>query len=104
MTTILALRSRRFLEYWTLKEAFVKALGRGLSVPLDQFSFHFRPDGLALTLSGALAASERDVDRWRFFQGEIAPSHVLAVACSLSRGVPLEISFHPVAPLLLNAP
>jgi 4'-phosphopantetheinyl transferase len=33
--------STRFVELWTLKEAYVKAIGRGLIVPLDQFSFSF---------------------------------------------------------------
>lgn len=31
----------RFYELWTLKESFVKAVGMGLSMPLDSFSFIF---------------------------------------------------------------
>jgi 4'-phosphopantetheinyl transferase len=40
-------RQALFLDLWTLKEAYVKAVGKGLSLGLDRFSFVFdqgRPD------------------------------------------------------------
>lgn len=32
-------KQRRFFDYWTLKESFVKALGAGLTFPLNKVSF-----------------------------------------------------------------
>lgn len=40
-------REAMFLQLWTLKEAYIKAVGKGLSMGLDKFSFVFdqgRPD------------------------------------------------------------
>jgi 4'-phosphopantetheinyl transferase len=37
-------RIKRFYEYWVLKESFIKAVGKGLSIPLNQFSFHEKGD------------------------------------------------------------
>lgn len=34
----------RFFDYWTLKEAYIKAWGLGLAIPLADFSFHLGDD------------------------------------------------------------
>ena len=33
----------RFFDYWTLKESYIKARGRGLSLPLNRFCFQLSP-------------------------------------------------------------
>lgn len=54
----------RALSLWTLKEAYVKARGLGLSLPLADFSFLFDPGGdIRLVLTPALHDAAQN---WRF--------------------------------------
>lgn len=64
-----------FLAFWTLKEAYVKAIGKGLAQPLDSFAFSLDP--LAIRFDSALAD---DPARWLFHRMAPTPSHLLAVA------------------------
>jgi 4'-phosphopantetheinyl transferase len=72
-----AQRRHRFFEYWTFKEAYIKARGMGLSLPLDRFSFHF-PHDEAVELR-----IDRDLGdhacRWELIQLRPTPEHLLAV-------------------------
>jgi 4'-phosphopantetheinyl transferase len=71
-------RARRFFEYWTLKESYTKARGLGLSLPLEQLSFHVDPSG---TVSVSFERGLRDDARsWEFTLFHPTPWHVLAVA------------------------
>jgi len=57
-------RPHRALSLWTLKEAYIKARGMGLSLPLRGISFLFgEPQGIRLEVD---AEVDGDPARWRF--------------------------------------
>lgn len=68
-------REGAFIRLWTLKEAFVKASGEGLSFGLDRFALQIDPVALAYAPAVAGPAST-----WRFMQFEPVPGHVLSIA------------------------
>jgi len=69
-------RAVRFIELWTLKEAYVKAIGRGLSHPLDAFAFTFEGDrGLRFH-----APEDAQASAWTFALFAPSPQYRMAVA------------------------
>jgi len=77
-----ARRSLAFFELWTLKESYVKARGAGLSIPLDQFGFHF---SAADRLSFSVAAKQDDPSDWHFWQFHPGRDYVAAL-CARTTG------------------
>jgi 4'-phosphopantetheinyl transferase len=71
-------RERAFFDCWTRKEAFVKAIGEGLSHPLDAFDVSFRPDEPPRLLR--LASAPRDLERWSLHALRPADGYAAAVA------------------------
>lgn len=67
-----------FFDYWTLKEAYIKARGLGLALPLGQFTF-IRSDGRAPCIEFAPELHD-DPASWQFAQFWPTATHRMAVA------------------------
>lgn len=90
-------RAARFFDLWTLKEAYIKARGLGLSLPLHHFSFHVLPDR---TIEMSASAELQDApSRWQFWQWQLAPSHVVAICAQATPNGRPALSVKRVLPL-----
>ncbi len=86
----------QFPLYWTLKEAYIKALGLGLSHPLDSFSFQLtggRPCRIDFS-----AIDPQDADKWRFALIEPRQRHVTAVCAASIRHEPVVLRCYRAFP------
>jgi 4'-phosphopantetheinyl transferase len=72
----------QFLKYWTLKEAYLKARGVGIGVPLADVSFAI--DGeVRVTFLNALSGLETS---WAFMLADTEGTHFIAAAASAHDG------------------
>jgi 4'-phosphopantetheinyl transferase len=67
-----AIRTQAFFLCWTRKEAYIKARGLGLQIPLDSFSVSLTPDAPALLASV-------DAARWNLRSFEAWPNFAAAI-------------------------
>lgn len=72
-----AQRQQRFFAYWTLKEAYIKGRGIGISLPLDGFWFEL--DGPAPRIHFSERCQDQE-ERWHFFRWQASPTHAMALA------------------------
>jgi len=88
---------RVFFDYWTLKEAYIKARGFGLALPLGDFAFTLNPTRPpAITFEPSL---DDDPGAWQFLQDWPTPQHRLGLAVRRDdRDLPVRIRF--VVPLV----
>ena len=69
-----ALQQRGFFHTWTRKEAYLKARGEGLTVPLNEFDVSVHPDEPPALLRAQ--QDPREVGRWSLRALEPAPGFV----------------------------
>jgi 4'-phosphopantetheinyl transferase len=84
-----------FFNCWTRKEAYIKALGEGLSHPLDQFQVSLLPGEPAQLLQ--VQGAPEEVSRWSMTAFVPAPGYVAAL---LVEGRSCAVEFWQCFPVL----
>ncbi|WP_377811570.1 4'-phosphopantetheinyl transferase superfamily protein (plasmid) [Azospirillum sp. A29] len=75
-------RDEGFLLAWTRKEAFIKAAGVGLSMPLDRFAVEVRPEAppALLEIGEDLRGDVGVPADWSLFDRRVLPGTIAAIA------------------------
>lgn len=86
----------RFLDFWTLKESYIKARGEGLSVPLDKFGFDLSGEGV---LQAYFDASLKDLPvNWTFWQWRPTAESLAALCVENRPGVTRRVAVRRTIP------
>lgn len=72
------IKHQAFFNCWTRKEAFIKATGKGLSLPLDQFDVTVAPGEPAALLSTQWEPQE--ASRWSLQELTVSPDYAASLA------------------------
>ena len=89
---------RRFVDIWTLKESYVKAMGQGLSIPLDSFWFTLPPATSQRHLAFSAPADEPAAP-WSFCQWHSDRGHALALCLEHRPGEAARVRLRQADPL-----
>ena len=84
-----------FLDFWTLKESYIKAKGRGLSIPLDKFSFIISRDCTAICFDDSY---KDDPDNFIFFRFPLLDNFKAAITVQAPEAKGVGVSIYRCIP------
>jgi 4'-phosphopantetheinyl transferase len=70
-------RTKAFFNCWSRKEAYIKAIGMGVSYPLDGFTVSLTPDAEPALLR--VDADVTEATRWKMYELDVAEGYAAAL-------------------------
>jgi 4'-phosphopantetheinyl transferase len=75
--TPIAQRTKAFFNCWSRKESYIKAIGMGVSYPLDRFTVSLAPDAAPELLK--VNADATEAARWKMYELDVAEGYAAAL-------------------------
>jgi 4'-phosphopantetheinyl transferase len=82
-------RNKRFVEFWSLKEAFIKGAGKGMAIPLHAFYYRLQPGQISFADPEGWGGRQL----WHFRMLEAPESHILALAAAPDQEASSELQW-----------